>query len=98
MRIEIEIPKEFEEHFNTDQFEESMNRITADVHLLAGRYEREMLKMLIKAFKESKPAYDSEKVVEKLENAKNEIFLSDDDLEYYQNGISDAIEIVKKGD
>ena len=43
-------------------------------------------------------AYDIDMVVEELEEAKHEICLSDDDLEHYQNGIDDAIEIVKQGD
>ena len=42
-------------------------------------------------------AYDIDKVVEELEERKHEICLSDDDLEYYQNGIDEAIEIVKQG-
>ena len=42
-------------------------------------------------------AYDVDKVVEELEERKHEICLSDDDLEYYQNGIDNAIEIVKHG-
>ena len=37
-----------------------------------------------------------EKMIEKLEERKHEICLSDDDLEYYQNGIDEAIEIVKQ--
>ena len=41
-------------------------------------------------------AYDIDKVVEELEEAKHEICLFDDDLEHYQNGIDDAIEIVKQ--
>lgn len=43
-------------------------------------------------------AYDVDKVVEELEEAKHEICLSDEDLEHYQNGIDNAIEIVKQGD
>lgn len=42
-------------------------------------------------------AYDVDKVVEELEEAKHEICLSDEDLEHYQNGIDNAIEIVKQG-
>ena len=38
-----------------------------------------------------------DKIVEELEEAKHEICLYDDDLEYYQNGIDRAIEIVKQG-
>lgn len=42
-------------------------------------------------------AYDVDKVVDELEEAKHEICLSDEDLEHYQNGIDNAIEIVKQG-
>ena len=67
MRIEIEIPKEFEEHFKQDKFEDTLHRLNADAHLIAGNYEQETAIMLIKAFKESKTAYNVEKVVEELE-------------------------------
>lgn len=66
MRIEIEIPKEFEEHFKQDKFEDALHRLNADAHLLAGNYEKETAIMLIKAFKESKPAYDADAVVDQL--------------------------------
>ena len=67
MRIEIEIPKEFEEHFKQDKFEDTLHRLSADAHLVAGNYEQETAIMLIKAFADSKPAYDVEKVVAELE-------------------------------
>lgn len=70
MRIEIEIPKEFEEHFKQDKFEDTLHRLSADAHLIAGNYEQETAIMLIKAFKESKPAYDVEAVVAELEKIK----------------------------
>ena len=35
MKILIEIPKEFENHFKKDAFEESLHRLSADAHLLA---------------------------------------------------------------
>lgn len=54
MKIEIEIPKEFEEHFKQDRFEDALHRLSADAHLLAGNYEQETAMMLINAFKESK--------------------------------------------
>lgn len=54
MKIEIEIPKDFEEHFNQDRFEDTLHRLSVDAHLLAGNYEQETAIMLIKAFKESK--------------------------------------------
>lgn len=66
MRIEIEIPKEFEEHFKQDRFEDTLHRLSADAHLIAGNYEQETAIMLINAFKESKEAYDVEEVVEEL--------------------------------
>ena len=62
MRIEIEIPKEFEKHFNQDKFKDSFERIMADIEhslengdcLCAGRYEYETIEMLEKAFENSK--------------------------------------------
>ena len=62
MRIEIEIPKEFEKHFNQDKFKDSLERIMADIEhslengdcLCAGRYEYETIEMLEKAFENSK--------------------------------------------
>ena len=62
MRIEIEIPKEFEKHFNQDKFKDSLERIMADIehslenrdYLCAGRYEYETIEMLEKAFENSK--------------------------------------------
>ena len=75
MRIEIEIPKEFEEHFKRDKFKDSFERIMADIKhslenrdcLCAGRYEYETIEMLEKTFKNSKPAYSVDRVIEKLE-------------------------------
>ncbi len=54
VKIEIEIPKEFEEHFMRDRFEDSLRRLMIDAHLLAGNYERETAAMLIKAFRNGK--------------------------------------------
>lgn len=99
MRIEIEIPKEFEEHFKQDKFEDTLHRLSADAHLIAGNYEQETAIMLIKAFADSKPAYDQEAVVAELEKEYNNI-----PFQYecnYEDGLSDgllkAIEIVRKG-
>ena len=50
MRIEIEIPREFEDHFKRDRFEDSLKRLKADAGLLAGRYEKEVADMLVQAF------------------------------------------------
>jgi hypothetical protein len=50
MKLLIDIPKEFEEHFNKDRFEDSLHRLSADAHLIAGNYEQETAIMLISAF------------------------------------------------
>ena len=53
MKLLIEIPKEFEEHFNMDRFEDSLERIRADIQyglenysVIAGLYELEFVEML----------------------------------------------------
>lgn len=62
MKIAIDIPKEFEKHFNNDRFEDSLKRIEADVHdcinetaqnvpAISGNYELELIDMIIEAFK-----------------------------------------------
>ena len=51
MRITIDIPDEFISHWEKDRFEDSLMRLSADVHLLAGNYEQETVKMLIEAFR-----------------------------------------------
>lgn len=57
MKLTIDIPEEFEEHFNNDRFAESLERIRVDIDLrekcFCGLYEVELLKMLKKAFKEA---------------------------------------------
>lgn len=50
MRLLINIPKEFEQNFQADGFEDSLRRLSADAHLLAGNYEQETAVMLIEAF------------------------------------------------
>lgn len=50
MKLLIEIPKEFEEHFNNDRFKDSLKRIRTDIQYhgnpLSGLYERELIEML----------------------------------------------------
>lgn len=54
MKLLIEIPKEFEEHFNNDKFEDSLERIRVDIRVnlengifqLSGCYEMELTEML----------------------------------------------------
>ena len=53
MEITIKIPKEFEEHWEKDRFEDSLQRLYTDAHLLAGKYEKELVEMLISAFKKA---------------------------------------------
>ena len=54
MRLIIDIPKEFERDYEKDCFEDSLQRLSADAHCLAGLYEKETAMMLVKAFKEAK--------------------------------------------
>lgn len=51
MQIVIEIPEEFEDHFNSDRFEDALYRLSEDTHLIAGNYEQETAIMLIEALK-----------------------------------------------
>ena len=60
MKLIIEIPKEFEEHFNTDRFNDSLERVRVDIQyglidhsVIAGLYELEVIKMLRKAMLEA---------------------------------------------
>ena len=53
MIISLEIPKEFEEHFNMDRFKDSLERIHVDIECarisyptMSGLYETELIKML----------------------------------------------------
>ena len=102
MRIEIDIPKEFEEHFKQDKFKDSLERVMADIWhplengdcLCAGRYEYETIEMLEKALENSKTAYDVDKVVEELELHSFE--LGTDTLPVHYVRLNDAIEIVKQ--
>lgn len=57
MKVMIDIPKDFEEHFNQDKFKDSIGRITADVisqvysdDSISGNYEIELLEMLSETF------------------------------------------------
>lgn len=63
MEIVIEIPKDFENHFNSDKFEDSLQRVRFDIHkaiiakkdVLSGNYEIETLDMLTEAFLNETP-------------------------------------------
>lgn len=64
MKVLINIPKEFEEHFNTDRFEDSLHRLSADAHLLAGNYEQETARMLRQAFQSAEVVYSGKAIWE----------------------------------
>ena len=58
MKLIIDIPKEFEEHFKQDRFKDSLERILEDCKrsaILSGIYEFETIEMLIKAFENGTP-------------------------------------------
>lgn len=59
MKLLIDIPPEFESHFQDDKFEDSLWRLQSDAHLMAGRYERELTVMLVEAFAKAIPAQDT---------------------------------------
>lgn len=62
MKIEIEIPKEFEKDYNFDKFEDFFMRVSYDIEkemegysnrYLCGNYEKETAEMFVKAFQNS---------------------------------------------
>ena len=55
MLIQLNIPNEFVQEYYSTRFKETLNRLSADAHLLAGNYEQETANMLIEAFDESIP-------------------------------------------
>lgn len=56
MRIEIEIPKEFESDYTGDKFKDFFSRVLCDIEecVMCGNYEKEIAEMFTKAFDESK--------------------------------------------
>lgn len=59
MKIVFDIPKEFESHFEFDRFADSLARVASDIDALgfkmSGRYERETITMIRKAFENATP-------------------------------------------
>lgn len=63
MKLIIDIPKEFEKHFNEDRFKDSLERIECDIQddinkehtipAVSGLRELELIDMLIKAFEKA---------------------------------------------
>ena len=56
MRLEIEIPMEFENDYKVDKFKDFFSRVLCDIEngTLCGNYEKEVAEMFLKAFNESK--------------------------------------------
>lgn len=58
MKVKLELPKEFESHYNADKFDDSLSRVLYDIsnteNALSGRYEREVIETLREVFKTSK--------------------------------------------
>lgn len=57
MKLTIELPEEFDEHFQMDKFEDSLNRVAADLrhrqydpYQLSGNYEIELIEQLNRSF------------------------------------------------
>jgi HKD family nuclease len=56
MNLIVKLPNEFKEHFETDKFQDSLNRLIHDIDsysLLSGKYEKELLYALRNAFKKA---------------------------------------------
>lgn len=60
MKILIDIPQDFEKHFNEDRFKDSLLRLKADTNYgleheltISGNYEIELLDMLVTAFEKA---------------------------------------------
>lgn len=51
LRIELEIPKEYQKDFFNDRFADALNRLKADADTVAGNYEKETATMLVQALK-----------------------------------------------
>ena len=68
MTISLEIPEQFEQHFNTDRFRDSLERIRVDIecagsyHTLSGLYEIELIKMLEGCLIKAEPETQNEKL------------------------------------
>lgn len=82
MKVVIDIPKEFEQHFNEDKFKDSLLRLKTDINYglehdetISGIYEIELLDMLITAFGNAKITVSNVNIEE----------IAEDDLEYYYN-------------
>lgn len=81
MRIEIEIPEEFEKDYTTDKFADFLGRVRADIDYngMCGNYERETADVLAEAFKNSRVvqpvAYEGGRLIDA--NAYRDDFMQD---------------------
>ena len=106
MEIVIKIPKEFEEHFKSDRFEDSLQRVRFDIHKsiignkneLSGNYEIETLDMLTEAFLNGTPLpkghgriMDVDKVIKKMEEREEQ--LKDDRSIWETAGVETALDM-----
>ena len=58
IKIVLEIPECFREHWEDDRFGESILRLKLDAHQLAGNYEKELCDMLYYAFSRAIPEWE----------------------------------------
>lgn len=94
MEIVIKIPKEFEEHFKSDRFEDSLARVASDIESfgfqLAGRYEKETITMLREAFKNCTPLPKGHGRIVDINELMNVIGLEDNN-ENRENNLAELI-------
>lgn len=103
MKIVINIPKAFENHFNYDRFEDSLERIKFSIFdgtSLCGNYEIETMDMLIKALKKSTKLpkehgdlADKQSIVNQIANTN--FWLSADNWSELMEAINDTPTIIK---
>lgn len=60
MKVTIEIPDAFARDWERDRFEDALQRLSADAHLMAGLYEKETAAMLIRSFKSAERVKEKE--------------------------------------
>jgi hypothetical protein len=93
MKLLIGIPKEFEQHFKQDAFEDSLHRLSADAHLLAGNYEQETAVMLIEAFASAIPVPPHKRLID-ADELYHQMAQLDSSWEYGQ-GVADCFKLLE---
>jgi len=74
MRLIIDIPKEFEKHFNADRFKDSLLRLCCDANCLAKDYEVRTAIMLINAFEYAEIESDEQYTKPDIKAAEDEVW------------------------